>query len=91
MAATSVENDAAGASGEQLRRAAALTGLANEQDAMAPVYPTRAMVSAATETDAMAGSCMLNARRTLRAMGAEAYLKPDEEKEMKTVRGNMQH
>eukprot|EP00965_Chrysotila_dentata_P263438 6214831-Pleurochrysis_carterae.AAC.1 len=43
MAAINVKNDVAGASGEQLRRVAALTGMANEQDAKASVYPTRAM------------------------------------------------
>eukprot|EP00965_Chrysotila_dentata_P254518 6211902-Pleurochrysis_carterae.AAC.3 len=91
LAAMVVKNDAARVSSERLRRAAAATSTIKAQVAMASVHPTSAMVSATAETNTMAGAYMSNARRTLRALDAEACWKPVEVKAMKTVRSNMQH
>eukprot|EP00965_Chrysotila_dentata_P079066 2607761-Pleurochrysis_carterae.AAC.1 len=91
MAAMAMKNDAVGASSEQLRRAAAVPGKGKVQVAMASVHPTSAMVSTTAETNAMAGACTSNVRRTLCTLEAEACWKPVEEKVVKTVRSNMQH
>eukprot|EP00965_Chrysotila_dentata_P221986 6192701-Pleurochrysis_carterae.AAC.1 len=90
-AETTVKDGAIGVSREQLRRAAAETGRAEVQVVMASVHPASAMVSVTAKTNAKAGACMSNARRTLRALEAEVSWKPVEVKAMETVRSNMQH
>eukprot|EP00965_Chrysotila_dentata_P171956 5675006-Pleurochrysis_carterae.AAC.1 len=57
---------------------------------MASVHPTSAMVSATAETNPKAEAYISNARRTLRAIEAEASRKQVAEKVMKTVESNMQ-
>eukprot|EP00965_Chrysotila_dentata_P060532 2006308-Pleurochrysis_carterae.AAC.1 len=75
MAEVIMKNDAAGARSEQPKRAAAVTGRAKVQVAMASVRPTSAMVSAIAETNAKAVACISNVQRRLRAIEAEASRK----------------